>query len=153
LQGALWRRTVPVVSTPADTDLADDVLAMHGRIRRTLLAGKADEVTASQSAVLGRLVRDGAATTADLARAEGVRPQSMGATVQALEELGLVEREQDPDDGRRTIVSATDRGRAARVDSQRSRTRVLAERLAALTPEDRATVARSLTILATLVEP
>lgn len=140
------------VSTSVDTDLADEILAMHGRIRRTLLSGKADDVTASQSAALGRLVRDGATTTADLARAEGVRPQSMGATVQALEELGLVAREQDPSDGRRTIVSATDAGRIARQDSQRSRTRVLAERLAALTPEDRATVARSLTVLGTLVE-
>jgi DNA-binding MarR family transcriptional regulator len=141
------------MSTRAETDLADEILAMHGRIRRTLLAGKADDVTASQSAALGRLVRDGATTTADLARAEGVRPQSMGATVQALEELGLVAREQDPTDGRRTIVSATEAGRLARQDSQRSRTRVLAERLAALDPADRATVARSLTILGTLVEP
>jgi DNA-binding MarR family transcriptional regulator len=141
------------VSTRTETDLADDILAMHGRIRRTLLAGKDDDVTASQSAVLGRLVRDGATSTADLARAEGVRPQSMGATVQALVDLGLVDREQDPDDGRRTIVSATDAGRVARQDSLRTRTRVLAERLAALDPDDRATVARSLTILGTLVEP
>jgi len=154
LQVHLPKRTVGDVNSrvETETDLADEILAMHGRIRRTLLAGKADDVTASQSAALGRLVRDGASTTAALARAEGVRPQSMGATVQALEDLGLVERTQDPTDGRRTIVSATDAGHAARRDSQRSRTRLLAERLAALDPDDRATVARSLTILGTLVE-
>ena len=32
--------------------------------------------------------RDGPATTADLARAEGVKPQSMGTTIAALEEMG-----------------------------------------------------------------
>lgn len=135
------------------SDLAGDLLTLYGRIRRTTLVGKADEVTASQSAALGRLVRDGATTTAELARAEGVRPQSMGATVQALVDLGLAEREPDPADGRRTIVRATDAGRAARDESHRARTRLLAERLAALGPDDRDTVARSLAILRTLVEP
>jgi DNA-binding MarR family transcriptional regulator len=134
-------------------ELAGELLTLTGRIRRATLAGKVVDVTASQSAALGRLVRDGAATTADLARAEGVRPQSMGATVQALVELGLVVREPDPDDGRRTLVSATDAGRVARDESHRSRTRLLAERLAALAPDDRATVARSLTILGSLVDP
>lgn len=134
-------------------ELAGELLTLTGRIRRATLAGKVVDVTASQSAALGRLVRDGAATTADLARAEGVRPQSMGATVQALVDLGLVVREPDPDDGRRTLVSATEAGRVARDESHRSRTRLLAERLAALAPDDRATVARSLTILGSLVDP
>lgn len=140
------------MESPDPSALAGDLLTLYGRLRRTTLVGKVDVVTASQSAVLGRLVRDGATTTAELARAEGVRPQSMGATVQALEDLGLVARSQDPTDGRRTIVEATDAGRTAREESHRSRTRLLAERLAALDPDDRATVARSLTILGTLVE-
>jgi len=37
-----------------------------------------------------------------LARAEGVRQQSMGATISALEEAGLVKGSPDPADGRRT---------------------------------------------------
>jgi DNA-binding MarR family transcriptional regulator len=137
----------------ASDELAGELLTLYGKIRRTTLVGKVDDVTASQSAVLGRLIRDGATTTAELARAEGVRPQSMGATVQALVDLGLATRDPDPADGRRTIVSATDAGRAAREDSHRSRTRLLAERLAALDPDDRATVARSIAILGPVVEP
>ncbi|WP_242089321.1 MarR family transcriptional regulator [Curtobacterium sp. DN_7.5] len=134
-------------------DLASALLTIHGRIRRTLLTGKSDEVTASQTAALGRLLRYGESTVADLARAEGVRPQSMGATVQALVDLGYAERRQDPSDGRRTLVRATPAGAAAREDAWSARSRVLADRLAALTPEDRATVARSLEILEPLVEP
>lgn len=136
---------------PIDT-LADDLLTLHGRIRRTLLAGKADEVTASQTAALGRLLRHGESTVADLARAEGVRPQSMGATVQALVDLGLVERRPDPRDGRRTLVRATETGSRARADAWTARTRVLTDRLAALPEDDRATVARALAILLPLTD-
>jgi DNA-binding MarR family transcriptional regulator len=139
-------------STSTTADLAGDILAMHGRMRRALLAGKTDDVTASQSAALGRLIRDGETTVADLARAEGVRPQSMGATVQALVDLSLVERRPDPADGRRTLVSATAAGAAAREDSWVARTRVLAERLAALPEDDRVVVARAIAILGPLVE-
>ncbi len=40
-----------------------------------------------------------------LARIDGVRPQSTGATVAALEAAGLVQGRQDPDDGRQVLVS------------------------------------------------
>lgn len=136
---------------PIET-LADDLLTLHGRIRRTLLTGKADEVTASQTAALGRLLRHGESTVADLARAEGVRPQSMGATVQALVDLGLVERRPDPADGRRTLVRATETGSRARADAWTNRSRVLTDRLAALPEDDRATVARALAILLPLTD-
>lgn len=141
------------MTTPEASDLASDLLTLHGRIRRTLLTGKADEVTASQTAALGRLLRHGESTVADLARAEGVRPQSMGATVQALVDLGFAERRPDPSDGRRTLVQATEAGAHARDDAWSARSRILAERLGRLSPEDRATVARSLAVLEPLVEP
>jgi DNA-binding MarR family transcriptional regulator len=64
-----------------------------------------------QVAVIIRLERDGPATVSALARAEGVRPQSMGATVAALEAAGLVKGSPDPADGRRTILSLTDASR------------------------------------------
>lgn len=133
--------------------LAGDLLALYGRIRRTLLTGKADEVTSSQTAALGRLLRHGESTVADLARGEGVRPQSMGATVQALVDLGFAGRRPDPADGRRSLVRATDAGSRAREDAWTTRTGVLADRLAALPDADRATVARAIAILAPLTEP
>ncbi|MBF4607888.1 MarR family winged helix-turn-helix transcriptional regulator [Curtobacterium sp. VKM Ac-1393] len=135
------------------TDLADAVLTMHGRLRRSLLASKADEVTASQTAALGRLLRYGPATVADLARAEGVRPQSMGATVQALVDLGLAERQADPTDGRRSIISATQAGATAREATWAVRNRELADRLATLSEADRRVVARAMAVLGPVVEP
>jgi DNA-binding MarR family transcriptional regulator len=64
--------------------------------------------TWSQISVIIRLERDGPATVGALARAEGVRQQSMGATVATLEAAGLVSGSPDPADGRRTILSLTD---------------------------------------------
>ena len=66
------------------------------------------DYTWSQTSVIIRLERDGPATVSALARAEGVRQQSMGATISTLEAAGLVKGSPDPTDGRQTILSLTD---------------------------------------------
>ena len=53
-------------------------------------------------------------TTADLARAEAVKPQSMGGTLAVMEEEGLVERQSHPTDGRQILYALTDEGMEAR---------------------------------------
>lgn len=65
------------------------------------------DLTSSQLAVLRRLDSDGPATVTTLARAEGMRPQSMGANIAVLETAGLVSGTPDPNDGRQTILSLT----------------------------------------------
>jgi DNA-binding MarR family transcriptional regulator len=104
--------------------LAADLRALVGKLKRRLREqGNVGDLTPSQISVLLRLEKDGPATTSSLARAEGVRPQSMGPLVAALESAGLVRGEPDPRDGRQTILSLTDAcrkwvaaGRAARQD-------------------------------------
>ena len=66
------------------------------------------DFTWSQTSVIMRLERDGPATVSALARAEGVRQQSMGATISTLEAAGLVKGSPDSADGRQTILSLTD---------------------------------------------
>jgi DNA-binding MarR family transcriptional regulator len=92
------------------------------RLRQQVSLGDLD-LTWSQVSVLGHLEREGPATVTSLARAESMRPQSMGANVSALEAAGLVSGAPDPDDGRRTLWSLTatcrewiKAGRAARED-------------------------------------
>jgi DNA-binding MarR family transcriptional regulator len=60
-------------------------------------------------------------TTADLARAEFMTPQSMGASVAELEEHGLVARTDDPRDGRRKLVSLTRDGNQVLTESRARR--------------------------------
>jgi len=88
--------------------LAADLRVLTGALKRRLReqAHLAD-LTWSQTLVLSRLERDGPATVTSLARAEGVRPQSMGATIAVLEASGLVGGAPDPNDGRQTIISLT----------------------------------------------
>jgi DNA-binding MarR family transcriptional regulator len=68
------------------------------------------QLTTPERSALARLDRGGPATSADLARQDQISPQSMGATVSALEGRGLVAREADPDDGRRVVLSVTAKG-------------------------------------------
>jgi DNA-binding MarR family transcriptional regulator len=82
-----------------------------GLLRRRLRAsGSTDELTFPEVAALARLERGGPATSAELARSEQISPQSMGATLAALEARGLVARSADPADGRRVVMSVTDAG-------------------------------------------
>jgi DNA-binding MarR family transcriptional regulator len=106
----------------ATTALVDELADLFGKLKRKLRAqASAGDLTPSQIAVLMHLDRAGSTTVSALARLEGVRPQSMGATVASLESMGLVKGSPDPSDGRQTILSLTARcetmirsGRAAR---------------------------------------
>jgi len=80
-----------------------------GRVIRRVRA-EGGQPPVGQMAVLGRLDREGPASTSDLAAGERMRPQSMAQTVRDLESAGLVSRRPDPDDGRRALVELTPAG-------------------------------------------
>jgi DNA-binding MarR family transcriptional regulator len=87
---------------------ARELRALVGKLKRLLREKVGIEgLTLSQIAVLIHLDRQGTATVSELARAENVRPQSMGATVASLQALGLVGGAPDPADGRRTLLALT----------------------------------------------
>ncbi|HWE46499.1 MAG TPA: MarR family transcriptional regulator [Caulobacteraceae bacterium] len=109
---------------PKTLALAQAVRGFARQLKRVLREqADAGDLTPSQTAVLLRLETDGPSTTSGLARAEGMRPQSMGAVIAALEQAGLVAGAPDPEDGRQTLLSLTEscrqwfeQGRAARQD-------------------------------------
>ena len=115
-------RLAPPAPNTAAT-LPGELRVVLGRLMRRLREQtRAEDLTWSQKSVLLRL-EQGAATVTALARAEGVRSQSMGATVATLESAGLVRGVPDLRDGRQTLLSLTDAcqkllrtGRAARED-------------------------------------
>jgi DNA-binding MarR family transcriptional regulator len=92
-----------------------ELLSVTGQLTRRLRAvSNTRELTWSQVAIMARLEEAGPLTTADLARAESVKPQSMGGTLAAMEEEGLVERQSHPTDGRQILYALTDEGREAK---------------------------------------
>jgi DNA-binding MarR family transcriptional regulator len=80
-------------------------------LRQLRQAPVTGELTMPESAALTRLDRGGPATASALARLEQISPQSMGATLGALEARGLIGRRADPADGRRAVMSVTEAGR------------------------------------------
>jgi DNA-binding MarR family transcriptional regulator len=92
-----------------------DLLSVTGQLTRRLRAvSNTRELTWSQVAIMARLEEVGPMTTADLARAESVKPQSMGGTLAVMEEEGLVERRPHPTDGRQILYALTHEGLEAR---------------------------------------
>jgi DNA-binding MarR family transcriptional regulator len=119
----------------AATELA---LALGLLMRRIRSAAplEAHELTWTQKAVMARLEAGGPATTAELARAEGVKPQSMGAVVASLEEMGIVERRPHATDGRQIDIVLSARGSAIRKETGMAKRTWLAEAISRLDAQD-----------------
>jgi DNA-binding MarR family transcriptional regulator len=115
------------------TDVSEVAGALRvavGRIVRKLRqAPFAGELSIAESVALSRLERGGPATSSDLARLDRISPQSMGVTVAALLERGLIERSRDPQDGRRIVLSITEEGRQTVHDKRGARTEQIATAL------------------------
>jgi DNA-binding MarR family transcriptional regulator len=133
-------------------DVADLVHAIGLLVRRVRAAAGAHELSWSEAIVMGRLAREGPATTADLARAEGVKPQSMGATVAALEDMGLVERKPHSTDGRQMNIALTAKGAAVRKSAKDAKVAWLAQAIAQFDERDRETLFAAGEIIKRLVE-
>jgi DNA-binding MarR family transcriptional regulator len=116
---------------PGTDELAAALRVSIGLLVRRLRQTRAeDELTLSESSALARLDRDGPTTAGALAKLEQITPQSMGATLGALEARALVQRAGDPQDGRRVVLSVTDRGRQLLRSRRHARTEALARALA-----------------------
>ncbi|WP_123027075.1 MarR family winged helix-turn-helix transcriptional regulator [Mycolicibacterium stellerae] len=141
------------VSTSA-VAAAQDLRVVFSRLRRRLREiATADDLTPSQTAVLIRLVKDGPASTSELAGAERVRPQSMATTLSGLDRHGLIERKPDPDDGRRQLIALTAEGRRHAVTDRRVREEWLVKAMQDLyTESERRTINDALALLHRLTD-
>jgi DNA-binding MarR family transcriptional regulator len=118
--------------------LAGSLRASLGLLRRRLRQTSADgELSMPETSALARLDRGGPATSSALARQEQISPQSMGATIAALEAGGLVERRPDPADGRRAVMHLTEAGLQVVRNRRNASAERMAQALAAeFTPEE-----------------
>jgi len=125
---------MPRITEGAVNDFAQAVGLL---VRRMRAAGSLHDLSWTESAVMARLSKDGPATTAELARAEGVKPQSMGTVISNLEEQGFVERKPHPTDGRQLTIQLTAKGEAVRRSAKDARRTWLAQAMAQLDDEER----------------
>ena len=109
-----------------------------GRLARRLRAAvSSHELTLTEFSVLARLDKEGPATTADLARAEAIKPQSMGSIIAALEKRGLIVRIPHPTDGRQMNIELTPKGLETRERVRAVRRDWLEAAFTQLNPEEK----------------
>jgi DNA-binding MarR family transcriptional regulator len=121
-------------------------------MRRVRAAAASHELSLTEVAVMARLDKDGPATTADLARAEGMKPQSMGTTIAALEEMRMVERKPHPTDGRQVHIALTAKGAAVRKSAKDAKRTWLAQAISQLDEQERVALFKAAEIIRRLAE-
>ena len=143
-----------IAQKSSEVAVEDFVLALSLLIRRIRADAPPElrEFSWTQKAVLSRLEKDGPATTADLARAEGVKPQSMATALALLEKMGLVERKAHPTDGRQINLKLTARGIALRRNTREAAHAWLSQAVAKLDRQEQATLFKAGELIKRMVE-
>lgn len=135
-----------------ETDVTSLMMSVGLLVRRVRAAVASHDLSWTQTTIMARLAKGGPATAADLARAEGMKPQSMGTVVAELEELGLVERKPHPSDGRQRMIQLTEHGVAVRKAASEEKRTWLAQAVGKLEIQDQKTLFAAGRIIARLVE-
>ena len=145
----------------ADLDLDPDLDLAAERLRKVLRMlhrraqgpSSAEEPTRSEQAILAWLEERGPMSIGALAAAEHVRPQSIGQTVDMLEQRGWAERARISQDRRQVVVSLTQAGQQALAIGRNLRQAWLAHALATrFTPAERARLTDAIALLERVVE-
>lgn len=122
--------------------LADNLRAPLLRVARRLRqeAQRAGS-SALDALILGHIRRHPGVGVSELAQAEQISRPSMSGHVKRLEAAGWVSRIDDANDGRRSGLRITPQGEAQANAVRQRRNDWLADRLARLSPDDRAALA------------
>jgi DNA-binding MarR family transcriptional regulator len=138
---------------PSEEQAISDFAGSIGMlVRRVRAAAASQELSWSETVALKHLAKAGPLTTAELARAQGMRPQSMRTIVAALEKLAMVERKPHPTDGRQVLLELTARGAAVNQDAAEAKRTWLAHAITQLNRRDRETLLAAGRVIRQLVE-
>jgi len=147
------RRVHPIAKELAASNgflLARTGLRLKARVVATLEKAGFEGYQYSVLAILGEGARQ---TQATIASTLGLDPSRMVAVMDALEEEGLIERQRDPSDRRRHVVSITADGKRRLVRLRAIMKDIENEYLAPLSADERETLHRLLTKLAVHNDP
>jgi DNA-binding MarR family transcriptional regulator len=144
----------PARPDPAlEATVAELTAAVGQLLRRLRSQANPNELNLSQLSALARLDQNGAMTTADLARADAMKPQSMGAILASLEQEGLVQRQPHPTDGRQILFALTDEGAEMRRQRGIAKREWLLTAMAKLEPDELKTLLDAIPLIKRLAEP
>src|SRR5919197_695286 len=141
-----------MLTTPPIAEVAGHLRLAVARTARRLRQEAGADLSPSLSSALAAIDRHGPVTPSELADHERVQRPTATRVIARLEELGLVDRAPDPSDRRSSLISASPAGRTL-LRRQRSRKdQFLARRLAALEPDEVATLERAAVILERMLD-
>jgi len=136
------------LSRPATDQVADHLhsAAIH-LLRRVRDVDQQLGMSAARLSCLSYLVFAGPASVSELARNEQVTPANISQLVNGMVRDGLVERLEDPGDGRGTLVTATSNGIALMRQGRQARIELLSGMLAGLDASDLDTLDRAASLI------
>lgn len=134
----------PTGAAPLAAELRVAIMRTSRRLRAEAAS---HDISPGQYSVLAAILR-GSMTVGQLAEREQIQAPSMTRIVNDLAAAGHVTRGANPLDKRQVLVQITDEGAAVLERARNKRTQWLAKRVAALTPEQRATLHDAALILA-----
>ena len=111
-----------------------------------------DSLSLTAAATLSVLERSGPQRVTTLATHESISQPAMTGLAQRMESAGLVSREADPVDGRALLIGITPAGSSELAARRRDHEAAITERLALLSPYDRAMLAAATPALVHLTE-
>lgn len=138
--------------TRTDLELGSRLRVVIARLARRTRQVSDHALTVSQLSALAALDKCGPLSPRALADQERVQPPSMTRILAVLEERDLAERAPHPTDGRQVLVTVTAEGVRLLKEDRRRRTAWIAQRLAELTPDERAVLHAATPILERLLE-
>ena len=124
-----------------------------GQLRRRLRSEASSQtLNLSQLGTLVRLEQRVWATAAELARAESMKPQSMGDILKSLEEAGLVMRRAHPTDGRQIQFALTEAGAETRRQRKTAKREWLLGAMSKLSADEQRRVVEAIPVIKRLGE-
>jgi DNA-binding MarR family transcriptional regulator len=141
--------------TPDLRSVVVELRGMIGQFRRKLKEqGDPGDFSLAQTGALKHLMEQQAMTGTELAQAEGMKPQSMGAILASLEERGTVTSAPDPSDGRKTLWSLSAGARRTITETRALKEDWLARTIRSkLSDAEQRELARGVELLGRLLQP
>src|SRR5215210_5639862 len=125
-----------MLTTTPVTDVASHLRLVVARTARRLRQEAGQDLSPSLTSALASIDRHGPLTPSELAAHERVQRPTATRLLARLAELGLVERSADPADRRSALISVSAAGRALLRRTRTRKNHYLAQRLAALEPDE-----------------
>lgn len=138
------------IASPVET--ADRLRLAIVRTARRLRQEAGEHLSPSSVAALATIERRGPLAPSELAELERVKRPTITRVVARLEEAGLVERTNDPTDGRAFLVSITRQGSELLRRIRTRKNAYLARRLVKLEADDLAALERAADVLERILE-